>query len=213
VALVISVAIAIPLGVISATRRNSIVDRIIAGFSFLGISVPVFWLAIMLIILFAVRWELLPAGGMHTLGGDNSVVDLLKHMLLPLVVLVTANLAALVRYTRSGMITVLSEDYVRTARAKGLANRKVIFGHALRNALIPVITVVAVSIPNAVSGAAITETVFSWPGMGRLAVNAASTRDYPVVLGATLMVAVVVVISNLLADILYAVVDPRIRLD
>jgi peptide/nickel transport system permease protein len=111
------------------------------------------------------------------------------------------------------MISVLSEDYVRTARAKGLANRKVIFGHALRNALIPVITVVAVSIPNAVSGAAITETVFSWPGMGRLAVNAANTRDYPVVLGATLMVAVVVVISNLLADILYAVVDPRIRLD
>jgi peptide/nickel transport system permease protein len=212
-ALVISVAIAIPLGVISATKRNSMVDRIIAGFSFLGISVPVFWLAIMLIILFAVRWEMLPAGGMYTLGGDRDIVDLLRHMLLPLAVLVTANLAALVRYTRSGMISVLSEDYVRTARAKGLANRKVIFGHALRNALIPVITVVAVSIPNAVSGAAITETVFSWPGMGRLAVNAANTRDYPVVLGATLMVAVVVVISNLLADILYAVVDPRIRLD
>jgi peptide/nickel transport system permease protein len=167
----------------------------------------------MLIILFAVRWELLPAGGMYTLGQERSIADLLKHMLLPLSVLVVANLAALVRYTRSGMITVLNEDYVRTARAKGLANRKVVFGHALRNALIPVITVVAISIPNAVSGAAITETVFSWPGMGRLAVNAANTRDYPVVLGATLTVAVVVVLSNLLADLLYAVVDPRIRFE
>jgi peptide/nickel transport system permease protein len=213
VALVISVSIAIPLGVLSATRQNTAVDRIIAGFSFLGISVPVFWLGIMLIILFAVRWELLPAGGMYTLGQERSIADLLKHMLLPLSVLVVANLAALVRYTRSGMITVLNEDYVRTARAKGLANRKVVFGHALRNALIPVITVVAISIPNAVSGAAITETVFSWPGMGRLAVNAANTRDYPVVLGATLTVAVVVVLSNLLADLLYAVVDPRIRFE
>lgn len=212
-ALAISVVIAIPLGVISATRRNSMIDRIIAGFSFLGISVPVFWLAIMLIILFAVRWELLPAGGMYTLGGDRNLPDLMKHMLLPLTVVVTANLAALVRYTRSGMITVLNEDYIRTARAKGLASRTVIFGHALRNALIPVITVVAVSIPRAVSGAAITETVFSWPGMGRLAVNAANTRDYPVVLGATVIIAVVVVLSNLLADILYAVVDPRIRLN
>lgn len=212
-ALVISVAIAIPLGVISATNRNSNIDRFIAGFSFLGISVPVFWLAIMLIIVFSVQLELLPAGGMYTLGGDRDLPDLLKHLLLPLAVVVTANLAALVRYTRSGMITVLNEDYVRTARAKGLANRRVIFEHALRNALIPVITVVAVSIPNAVSGAAITETVFSWPGMGRLAVNAANTRDYPVVLGATLTVSVVVVFSNLLADILYAVFDPRIRLD
>jgi peptide/nickel transport system permease protein len=211
VALVISISIAIPLGVLSATRQNTVVDRIIAGFSFLGISVPVFWLGIMLIILFAVRWELLPAGGMYTLGQERSFPDLLKHMVLPLSVLVVANLAALVRYTRSGMINVLNEDYVRTARAKGLANRKVVFGHALRNALIPVITIVAISIPNAVSGAAITETVFSWPGMGRLAVNAANTRDYPVVLGATLTVAVVVILSNLLADLLYAVVDPRIR--
>lgn len=213
VALIFSIAIAIPLGVISATRRNSIIDRLVAGFSFVGISVPVFWLAIMLIILFAVRWNIFPAGGMFTLGEDFSIADRLRHMALPMVVLVTANLAALVRYTRSGMISVLNEDYVRTARAKGLTNRKVIFGHALRNALIPVITVIGISIPNAVSGAAITETVFSWPGMGRLAVNAANTRDYPVVLGATLTVAVVVVVSNLVTDLIYAYVDPRIRLE
>jgi peptide/nickel transport system permease protein len=167
----------------------------------------------MLIILFAVRWNVFPAGGMYTLGEDFSLLDRLRHMALPLVVLVTANLAALVRYTRSGMISVLNEDYVRTARAKGLANSRVIFGHALRNALIPVITVIGISIPNAVSGAAITETVFSWPGMGRLAVNAANTRDYPVVLGATLTVAVVVVVSNLITDLVYAYVDPRIRLE
>jgi peptide/nickel transport system permease protein len=150
---------------------------------------------------------------MYSLESGFSLTDRLKHLVLPLLVLVTANLATLVRYTRSGMISVLSEDYVRTARAKGLANRKVIFGHALRNALIPVVTIVGVSIPNAVSGAAITETVFSWPGMGRLAVNAANTRDYPVVLGATLTVAVVVVVSNLLTDLLYAYIDPRIRLE
>lgn len=213
VALILSIAIAIPLGVISATKRNSIIDRLVAGFSFVGISVPVFWLAIMLIILFSVRWNIFPAGGMFTLGEDFSIADRLRHMALPMVVLVTANLAALVRYTRSGMISVLNEDYVRTARAKGLTNRRVIFGHALRNALIPVITVIGISIPNAVSGAAITETVFSWPGMGRLAVNAANTRDYPVVLGATLTVAVVVVVSNLVTDLIYAYVDPRIRLE
>jgi peptide/nickel transport system permease protein len=212
-ALLISIALAIPLGVISALKRNSLLDRAVTGFAFMGISVPVFWLGILLIILFAVRWNVFPAGGMYTLGQERSFTDLLHHMALPVSVIVVANLAALVRYTRSGMISVLSEDYVRTARAKGLNQRDVIFGHALRNALIPVITIIAISIPNAVSGAAITETVFSWPGMGRLAVEAAATRDYPVVLGATLTVAVVVVFSNLAADLLYARIDPRIRFE
>lgn len=214
VALLISIAIAIPLGVISAVHRNSITDRAVTAFSFMGISVPVFWLGIMLIILFSVRWDLLPAGGMYSLDQDGfSLSDRLSHMVLPMLVLVTANLASLVRYTRSGMITVLSEDYIRTARSKGLANNRVIFGHALRNAMIPVVTVIGISLPNAVSGAAITETVFAWPGMGRLAVNAANTRDYPVVLGATLAVAVVVVFSSLLTDLIYAYIDPRIRLE
>lgn len=213
IALLVSISIAIPLGVLSAVRRNSIVDRSVTAFSFIGISMPVFWLGIMLIILFSARLGWLPAGGMYTLGEDFSVVDRLKHMVLPMTVIVIANLASLVRYTRSGMITVLSEDYIRTARAKGLANRKVIFGHALRNALVPVVTVIGITLPNAVSGAAITETVFAWPGMGRLAVNAANTRDYPVVLGATLTVSVVVIASSLLTDLLYAYIDPRIRLE
>jgi peptide/nickel transport system permease protein len=211
-ALVLSIAIAVPLGVLSALKRNSTIDRVIAAFSFVGVSIPVFWLGIMLIIVFAVQLKLLPAGGMYTLGADFSLLDRLEHLLLPTFVLVVANLAELTRYTRSGMITVLSEDYIRTARAKGLPNRVVLIRHALRNALIPVITVIGVLLPRAVSGAAITETVFSWPGMGRLAVEAATTRDYPVVLGATLTVALVVVLSSLVTDLLYAYIDPRIRL-
>lgn len=213
VGLVISVIVAIPLGVLSALNRNALLDRAVTGFAFIGISVPVFWLGILLILLFAVQWDVFPSGGMSTLGEDGGFLDVFHHMAMPVSVIVVANLAALVRYTRSGMISVLSEDYVRTARSKGLGHRSVVYGHALRNALIPVITMVAISIPNAVSGAAITETVFSWPGMGRLAVEAAATRDYPVVLGATLTVAIVVVMSNLLADLLYAYVDPRIRYD
>ena len=211
-ALVLSIAIAVPLGVLGALKRNSALDRIIAGFSFIGVSIPVFWLGIMLIIVFAVQLKVLPAGGMYTLGAEFSLVDRLEHLLLPTLVLVVANLAELTRYTRSGMINVLSEDYIRTARAKGLPNRVVLTRHALRNALIPVITIIGVLLPRAVSGAAITETVFSWPGMGRLAVEAAMTRDYPVVLGATLTVALVVVLSSLVTDLLYAYIDPRIRL-
>jgi len=211
-ALVISILVAVPLGVLSALKRNSALDRIIAGFSFIGVSIPVFWLGIMLIIVFAVQLKVLPAGGMYTLGAEFSLLDRLEHLLLPTLVLVVANLAELTRYTRSGMINVLTEDYIRTARAKGLPNRLVLIRHALRNALIPVITIIGVLLPRAVSGAAITETVFSWPGMGRLAVEAAMTRDYPVVLGATLTVALVVVLSSLVTDLLYAYIDPRIRL-
>jgi peptide/nickel transport system permease protein len=211
-ALVISILVAVPLGVLSALKRNSALDRVIAGFSFIGVSIPVFWLGIMLIIVFAVQLKLLPAGGMYTLGAEFSLLDRLEHLLLPTLVLVVANLAELTRYTRSGMINVLSEDYIRTARAKGLPNQVVLVRHALRNALIPVITIIGVLLPRAVSGAAITETVFSWPGMGRLAVEAAMTRDYPVVLGATLTVALVVVLSSLVTDLLYAYIDPRIRL-
>uniref|UniRef100_A0A831WYY1 ABC transporter permease n=1 Tax=Thermorudis peleae TaxID=1382356 RepID=A0A831WYY1_9BACT len=211
-ALVLSILVAVPLGVLSALKRNSAIDRIIAGFSFIGVSIPVFWLGIMLIIVFAVQLNVLPAGGMYTLGAEFSLLDRLEHLLLPMLVLVVANLAELTRYTRSGMINVLGEDYIRTARAKGLPNRVVLTRHALRNALIPVITIIGVLLPRAVSGAAITETVFSWPGMGRLAVEAAMTRDYPVVLGATLTVALVVVLSSLVTDLLYAYIDPRIRL-
>ncbi|ACZ40013.1 ABC transporter permease [Sphaerobacter thermophilus] len=211
IALLLSIGLAIPLGVISALRRNSALDRIVAGVSFFGVSIPVFWLGIILIIVFSIQLRWLPAGGMATLGEEFSLVDRIKHLILPTIVLATANLAELTRYTRSGMISVLSEDYIRTARAKGLPSNVVVSRHALRNALIPVVTVIGVLLPRAVGGAAITETVFSWPGMGRLAVEAASTRDYPVVLGATLTVAIVVLISSLVTDLVYGYLDPRIR--
>lgn len=212
VSLVLSILIAIPLGVVSAMRRNSALDRVVTGATFLGISMPVFWFAIMLIIVFAVELRILPTGGMFTIGQGFSLTDRAKHLVLPALTLVVLNLAELTRYTRSAMINVLGEDYIRTARAKGLAGNVVIRRHALRNALIPVVTILGVYVPRAVSGAAITETVFSWPGMGLLAVTAANTRDYPVVLGATLTVAVIVVLSSLLTDLAYGVLDPRVRL-
>jgi len=212
VALGIAFAVAIPLGVISATHRNSAVDRVIAAVAFLGISTPVFWLGIMLIVLFAVQWRVLPAGGMYEVGAPFSIADRVRHLLLPVFVLVIANLAEVTRYTRSAMIGALAEDYVRTAHAKGLSGRVVLFRHALRNALIPVLTIIGVYLPRAVSATAITETVFTWPGMGLLAVQSAATRDYPVVMGATLAVAVFAVASSLLTDLAYGYVDPRIRL-
>ncbi len=211
-ALALSLVIAIPLGVLSATRRNTAFDRIVAGLSFLGISTPVFWLGIVLIVVFSVQLRILPAGGMYQIGAAFSVGDRIRHLLMPVFVLTMANLAEVTRYTRSAMIGALGEDYIRTAHAKGLSAPSVLFRHALRNALIPVITIIGVYLPRAVSGAAITETVFSWPGMGQLAVQSAATRDYPVVLGATLAVAVVVVASSLLTDLAYGYFDPRIRL-
>jgi len=212
IALGIAFAVAIPLGVISATHRNSAVDRAVAAVAFLGISTPTFWLAIVLIVLFAVQWRLLPAGGMYQVGAAFSVGDRVRHLLLPVFALTIANLAEITRYTRSAMIGALAEDYVRTAHAKGVSGRIVLFRHALRNALIPVVTIVGVYLPRAVGATAVTETVFSWPGMGQLAVQSTATRDYPVVMGATLAVAVFAVAGSLLADLAYGVVDPRVRL-
>ena len=212
VALGLAVFAAIPLGVTGATHRNTPVDRAIAAVSFMGISTPVFWLGIVLIVVFSVQLHVLPAGGMYQVGAAFSVADRLRHLVMPVFVLTIANLAEVTRYTRSAMIGALGEDYVRTAHAKGLPAPAVLFRHALRNALIPVITIVGVYLPRAVSATAITETVFSWPGMGQLAVQSAATRDYPVVLVATLAVAVFAVGSSLLTDLAYGLADPRIRL-
>jgi len=212
IALGLAVLLAVPLGVASATHRNTPLDRAVAGLSFLGISTPVFWLGIVLIVVFSVQLRALPAGGMYQIGAGFTLGDRIRHLVMPVFVLTIANLAEVTRYTRSAMIAALGEDYVRTAHAKGLPAGTVLFRHALRNALIPVITIVGVYLPRAVSATAITETVFSWPGMGQLAVQSAATRDYPVVLGATLAVAVFAVASSLLTDLAYAYVDPRIRL-
>jgi peptide/nickel transport system permease protein len=210
-ALAFAVAVAIPLGIVSAVRRYSLVDTLAGAVSVFGLSIPVFWFGIIAIIVFGVHLKWLPSGGMYTLGVGFSLADRLRHLLLPALVLGTILVAQLERYTRSSMLTEVQADYVRTARAKGMAERRVLSRHALRNALIPVVTVIGLSFPRLVGQAAITETVFAWPGMGRLAVDSAFQRDYPVIMGVTLVISAMVIVSNLLTDILYGALDPRIK--
>jgi peptide/nickel transport system permease protein len=212
VALALAVLLAIPLGTISAVYRYSYLDYAATVTAFAGVSIPVFWLAILLIIVFSVTLGWLPSAGMRTVGAPASAGDLLRHLLMPSLVLATFPLAQLMRYVRSSMVDVLAQDYVRTARAKGLSETAMLCRHALRNALIPMVTVLGVLTPRLLGGAVITETVFAWPGLGRLAVEAAIARDYPVIMGATLLVSSLVILSNLITDLLYVVIDPRIAL-
>jgi peptide/nickel transport system permease protein len=210
-ALLLSLVVAIPIGVLSSVRRNGAFDRIATAFAFMGVSIPNFWLGIMMIILFSVTLGWLPSAG--TGGSDASWWDRLRHLAMPAFVLGTSTMAQLTRYTRSSMLGVLREDYIRTARSKGVPERLVLSRHALRNGLIPVITVVGVLLPRLFSGAAITESIFAWPGLGRLAVDAALQRDFPVIMALTLFVSVLVIVASLVVDLLYVVVDPRIRYD
>jgi len=201
-ALVLSTLLAIPLGVVSATHRNGALDHASRLVSLFLQSMPSFWLGLMLILIFAVELGgLLPAYGAGTV----------RHLILPAVTLAAAPLAQNVRLIRSGMLEVLQQDYVRTARAKGLAERFVVYRHALRNAAIPVITVTGLSLGFMLSGAVIIETVFSWPGMGRLIVQAVPGRDFPVIQAGVFVFALIFVGLNLLVDLLYTVVDPRVR--
>ncbi len=209
--LAVSLLVAIPLGILAAVRRNSIFDHIATMISLFGVAVPVFWYGLMLIIVCGVWLRVLPSGGLATDPSQFDLIDRIKHLILPTLVLGTTAMAQFTRYMRSGMVAVLQDDYVRTARAKGLSERAVIVRHAFRNALIPVITIIGVVIPRLIGGAAITEKVFSYPGMGSLAVDSAFQRDYPVVMGVTLLVGVVVILGNLLTDLMYGWVDPRIR--
>jgi peptide/nickel transport system permease protein len=210
--LALAVVAGVVIGVASAKRQHSWIDKVSTGVCFFGMSVPVFWLGLMLIIFFSIQLKLLPSAGSYTLGAPASLLDRLSHLVLPAVVLATANLALIARYTRSSVLEVLNADYLRTARAKGLRESAVLTRHALRNALIPIVTVVGLMVPRLVSGVAITESVFAWPGMGSLAVDSAVQRDYPVVMGITLMVSVLVVVANFLTDLSYLVLDPRVKL-
>lgn len=212
-AMLLSLVIAIPLGVLSAVRRYSMWDYLATGIAFFGVSVPVFWFGLMLIIIFSVTLQWLPGSGMYTIGKGFSMVDRLKHVIMPAIVLSSASMAQLARYTRSSMLSVLREDFIRTARSKGMAERVVLYKHALRNALIPVVTMLGVLIPRLVSGAAITESIFSWPGMGRLAVDAAFQRDYPLIMALTLLVSLIVILAGQLVDLVYVLIDPRIKYD
>ena len=198
----VGLLIAIPLGVVSAIRRGSVVDRLCTVGAVTGQAMPIFWLGIMLIIVFAVQLRVLPASGRGTLA----------HLVLPAITL-GAYLAPLtMRLTRSGMLDVLTQDYIRTARAKGVVERVVLFKHALRNAAIPIVTILGVQFGRLLGGAVVTETVFAWPGVASLAVKAIRTYDYPVVQGAVVLLALLIVVANLLADIAITYLDPRIRL-
>jgi peptide/nickel transport system permease protein len=225
-AFVLAVAVAVPVGIYSALHQYSVLDYLATTFTFFGVSIPVFWFGIMAIYLFAVwhPWTaipglsglVLPPGGISTPGvppGLPFVLDRLRYMILPSVVLALLSMATYTRYTRSSMLEVIRQDYVRTARAKGLAEPVVINKHALRNALIPLVTIMALSIANLFAGAPITETVFAWPGVGRLLVESVLNGDYVAAQAVLMFLAVLVLVFNLLADIAYAVLDPRIRYD
>ncbi len=209
--LFLAAIIAIPFGVISATRQYSLTDYGVTVGSFLGLATPNFWLGIMLIMVFSVQLGWTPVGGISTIGADFSLLDRLRHLILPALVLATADMAGLTRYTRSSMLEVINQDYIRTARAKGFRERRVVYKHGLRNGLIPVITMFGLMLPTMIGGSAIVESVFNWPGIGKLFIDATFQRDYPVIMAITMFGALLTVVGNLIADILYAVLDPRIE--
>jgi peptide/nickel transport system permease protein len=215
VSLLMSLIIAVPIGIISALYRYSFLDYILSTLALVGISVPVFWVALLLLQVFSIRLNWLPAVGMHSVReqyqGWDATVDVIRHMILPATVLSLAQTASWSRYQRSALLEVLGQDYIRTARAKGLREMHVIGLHALRNALIPTVTLIGLSVPTIVTGAFITETIFGWPGMGRLGVESINGRDYPIIMAVTMLSSLLIILGNLLADVAYAWVDPRIR--
>lgn len=222
VSFIISIIIAIPIGIYSATHRYSLLDNLTTTGIFLGLSLPSFWIGLLMIYIFAIWLRWLPAGGMVTPWFDSSVYPLLtrpfvtfwehtRYLLMPAIVLSLSNVGSWSRYMRSSMLDVINQDYIRTARAKGVPERKVIYKHALRNALTPLVTLMGLDLPNFFAGAIVTEQIFAWPGMGRLFISAAGNRDYQVLMGITMLTAVLVLLGNLLADILYSFLDPRVN--
>lgn len=210
-ALAFAIVAGITFGVIGAVRRNSLADLSLSVVALAGISSPAFLSALIGLYIFSVRLHWMPSGGMLTPGEEFSVGDLLHHLILPAALLSVAQAALIMRYMRASLLEVLNQDYVRTARAKGVREFWVITKHALRNALLPIVTLIGSTIGLAIGGAIFIESVFNWPGMGLLLVDAVQTRDYPVIMGATLVIGACVIAVNLLTDITYAVVDPRIK--
>jgi len=216
-AILLGVLISIPLGVTGALRRGSKIDHALTAMSVAGFAIPGFWLGLLLILVFSVQLEawglpFLPSGGVVSPGiGGGDLLDRFVHLIMPATVLSFVYLSIWSRFTRSSMLEVLSQDYVRTARAKGMSERRVVYLHALRNAVIPLVTLVGLELPSLVSGGLVVEVVFSWPGIGRLLYERALQTDYTTVLGITTFAALLVVAGNLLADVLYALLDPRIR--
>jgi len=208
--------IAIPIGVLSAVHKDSLFDKITGVFVFVGFAIPTFWLALLLMILFGIDLGWLPISGIRSLNYDYLppgmvFLDVVKHLILPVTLSAFGGLAGLSRYMRSNMLEVIRQDYIMTARAKGLSERKVIYKHALRNALLPVITILGLSVPGLIGGSVIFESIFAIPGMGQLFYMSVMARDYPVVMGILLIGAVLTLLGNLIADVSYALADPRIR--
>ncbi len=230
-AMIFAILIGIIAGIISATKQYSLADYSVMGIALFGISMPVFWLGIMLMMIFGVFLGWLPIGGRIDLlipfhritgfmvidsiitGNGAALISVLRHLILPAIALGTIPMAIIARTTRSSMLEILRQDFIRTERAKGLSERKVIYKHAIRNALVPVVTVIGLNFGLLLSGAILTETVFSWPGVGRLVIDSVFDRDYPLVIGCILVFALVFVIVNLLTDLLYTYIDPRIHYD
>jgi len=211
------ILIAIPIGVLAATHQDSLFDKITAVLVFIGFATPTFWLALLLMILFGIHLGWLPISGIRSLNYEylppfSALTDLIKHLILPVLLSAFGGLAGLSRYMRANMLEVIRQDYITTARAKGLSERAVIYKHALRNALLPVITILGLSIPGLIGGSVIFETIFAIPGMGQLFYMAVMSRDYPVVMGILVIGAVLTLFGNLIADVSYAVADPRIRI-
>jgi len=209
-AMLISLLISVPLSMYAASRKNRLSDRGLSLLSYIGISIPSFWFGIMLIYIFALKLNLLPSMGMRTIGVD-SALDILKHGILPCTVLTFMNVSVYMRYIRSHTISQLEEDYVQIQYAYGATRGTVLRRHVLKNVLLPVITILGMSFPELIAGAFITESVFSWPGMGALGISSVFQLDYPVIMGITMISSVMLVVGNLVADLLYGVVDPRIK--
>ncbi len=216
IALVIEFGLAIPIGVLAAIKRDTLLDKGITVLVFIGFSVPTFWLALLLMYLFGVKLNWLPISGLHSMGAENMgliawTLDTARHLLLPVCVASFGSLAGVSRYMRSAMLQVVGQDYIITARAKGLSERVVIWKHAMRNALLPLITLMGFSLPGLIGGSVIFETIFSIPGMGQLFYQSVMSRDYPLVMGILVIGAFLTLLGNLIADVCYALADPRIR--
>jgi peptide/nickel transport system permease protein len=209
----LAIVIGMLIGILGAVKRYSIFDYLATTGAMVALSFPTFWFGLMAIFIFALKLGWLPSGGMYTLGGEADIVDLARHLILPTVVLSLVLVAQWSRYTRSSFLEVIHQDYIRTARSKGLSTPRVLFRHAFPNALAPLIALAGIQLPWLFSGALVTETIFGWPGMGRLFVDSLTMKEYPVLMGMIMITAMAVIVGNLLADVLNAIIDPRIRLE
>ena len=209
--MVLSLIIAIPLGTIAALKPNSIFDYISSGLAFVGNSTPGFFAGMIFIYFFCVKSNFFPMGGMYTSPSNKTVGDLIYHLVLPCSALALQQIGGYMRHVRSNMLETLGEDYIRTSKAKGLGRTRVVIAHGLRNAMIPIVTIVGMNIPLLIGGSVVTETVFSWPGIGMLMTTSINARDYPIIMGVTVVVATAVLVGNILIDFIYCIVDPRIK--